>query len=164
MIRSIYVAQKKVLRLPVPAHVAVSMKTRLKLGFVAFYLLASLPASADKLQDGAAAYTHGNFDKALSLLKPLATRGDAYAEMTLGLIYAKGQGVKQDFTEAANWYGKAAEKGNAFAQTNLGLFYAQGRGVSRTMPKRRNGTAKRPIRDRHSPPAAWRCCTPKVRA
>ncbi len=85
--------------------------------------------------------------------------------MTLGLIYAKGQGVKQDFAEAANWYRKAAEKGNAFAQTNLGLFYAQGpRRDAGTMPRQRNGTVKRPIKDRHSPPAAWRCCTPKVRA
>src|ERR1700722_12291908 len=80
--------------LSVSARMAVPMKGRLKLGFAALYFLVSLPASADKLQDGAAAYTHGNFDKALSLLKPLATRGDAYAEMTLGLIYAKGQGVK----------------------------------------------------------------------
>ncbi|MEI9915082.1 MAG: hypothetical protein WDN29_03980 [Methylovirgula sp.] len=92
--------------------VSTSLKARLKLGFAALYLLASLPASADKLQDGAAAYTHGNFDKALSLLKPLAAHGDSYAEMTLGLIYAKGQGVKQDYAEAANWNRKAAEKGN----------------------------------------------------
>ncbi len=71
--------------------VSTSLKARLKLGFAALYLLASSPASADKLQDGAAAYTHGNFDKALSLLKPLAAHGDSYAEMTLGLIYAKAR-------------------------------------------------------------------------
>ena len=135
MIRLIYIAQKKVLRLPVPAHVAVSMKTRLKLGFAAFYLLAALPASAHKLQDGVAAYTHGNFDKALSLLKPLASRGDAYAEMTLGLIYAKGQGVKQDYAEAANWYGKGCGKGQCFRAD-------QSRPVLRAGPRRDAGLCR----------------------
>ncbi len=90
----------------------------------------ALPADGDALQKGAAAYSHGDFDKALKLLKPLAEHGGAYAAMTLGLIYAKGQGVPQDYAAAADWYRKAAEKGNAFAQTNLALFYAEGRGVT----------------------------------
>ena len=105
------------------------MATQFKLGFTALYLLSALPAAADALQDGAAAYSHGEYSRALRLLKPLAVHGDAYAEITLGLIYAKGQGVAQDDAQAAAWYRKSADKGNAFAQTNLALFLAQGRGV-----------------------------------
>ncbi|MBI4661709.1 MAG: SEL1-like repeat protein [Verrucomicrobia bacterium] len=46
-----------------------------------------------------------------------------------GLRHANGDGVKQDFTEAAKWYRLAAEAGHAAAQKNLGLLYASGKGV-----------------------------------
>ena len=44
-------------------------------------------------------------------------------------MYAKGQGVQQDYQQAVQWYRKAAEQGNADAQNNLGLMYANGQGV-----------------------------------
>ncbi len=44
-------------------------------------------------------------------------------------MYAKGEGVPQDYAQAMSWYKKAAEQGNAFAQFNLGLMYEKGRGV-----------------------------------
>jgi len=40
-----------------------------------------------------------------------------------------GEGVPQDYGEAAKWYRKAADQGNAKAQYHLGLMYAKGRGV-----------------------------------
>jgi TPR repeat protein len=46
-----------------------------------------------------------------------------------GLQYAKGDGVIQDFTEAAKWYRLAAEAGYAEAQKKLGFLYATGKGV-----------------------------------
>ena len=59
-----------------------------------------------------------------------ADQGDAYAQYNLGLMYATGQGVTQDFTQAAAWYCKAADQGDAYAQYNLGLMYAAGQGVA----------------------------------
>ncbi|MEQ1814439.1 MAG: tetratricopeptide repeat protein, partial [Candidatus Nitrotoga sp.] len=47
----------------------------------------------------------------------------------LGLIYSEGQGVPQDYKEAAKWFRLAAEQGKASAQVNLGLMYHQGQGV-----------------------------------
>ncbi|WP_419591592.1 tetratricopeptide repeat protein, partial [Thiolapillus sp.] len=47
----------------------------------------------------------------------------------LGVMYAEGQGVRQDLKEAVKWYRRAAEQGYALAQYNLGLMYANGRGV-----------------------------------
>ena len=50
-----------------------------------------------------------------------AERGDASAQYALGYMYASGNGVEKDKTEAARWYRKAAEQGHAMAQYALGL-------------------------------------------
>ena len=58
-----------------------------------------------------------------------AEQGNAQAQFNLGLRYAKGQGIRQDYAQAVQWYRKAAEQGVAKAQYNLGLMYDQGQGV-----------------------------------
>ena len=45
------------------------------------------------------------------------------------IMYAQGQGVPQDDTEAAKWYRKAAEQGIAEVQYSLGQMYRRGQGV-----------------------------------
>ena len=44
-------------------------------------------------------------------------------------MYDEGQGVAQDYEEAARWYRLAAEQGHALAQNNLGVVYGKGQGV-----------------------------------
>ena len=44
-------------------------------------------------------------------------------------MYVQGQGVRQDDTQAEQWFRKAAEQGHAKAQYNLGAMYANGRGT-----------------------------------
>ena len=44
-------------------------------------------------------------------------------------MYAKGNGVPQDYAEALKWYRKAAEQGYALAQYNLAVMYDNGNGV-----------------------------------
>jgi TPR repeat protein len=44
-------------------------------------------------------------------------------------MYRAGQGVAQDYSQAADWYRKAADQGDADAQYNLGLMYYNGNGV-----------------------------------
>jgi uncharacterized protein len=51
------------------------------------------------------------------------------AQYNLGAMYARGQGVPQDFAQAFDWFGKAADHGNADAQVSLGELYAEGYGV-----------------------------------
>ena len=58
-----------------------------------------------------------------------AKQGDASAQFNLGVMYANGDGVPQDYTEAEKWYRLAAKQGNADAQSNLGVMYADGKGV-----------------------------------
>jgi TPR repeat protein len=65
----------------------------------------------------------------MRLLKPLATQGRAMAQFNLGVMYAEGQGVPQDYAEALKWYRMAAAQGLADAQFNLGAMYAEGQGV-----------------------------------
>ena len=61
--------------------------------------------------------------------KARAEAGNAIAQSNLGVMYDSGEGVEQDFKEAAKWYRKAADQGEAMAQSNLGLMYHQGQGV-----------------------------------
>ncbi len=59
----------------------------------------------------------------------LADQGDAADECLFGVRYANGQGVIQDYDEAARWWRKAADQKYACAYYNLGLMYANGHGV-----------------------------------
>ncbi|MBF1271437.1 MAG: sel1 repeat family protein, partial [Neisseria sp.] len=59
----------------------------------------------------------------------VAKQGNAQAQFNLGLMYANGQGVRQDDAQAVQWFRKAAEQGVAEAQYNLGVMYANGQGV-----------------------------------
>ena len=63
------------------------------------------------------------------ILRRTANLGYTQAQFELGLRYANGSAVRQNFFEAVNWYRKAAEQGHKKAQFELGLFYAAGRGV-----------------------------------
>jgi hypothetical protein len=58
-----------------------------------------------------------------------AEQGDAKAQVFVAYLYETGQGVDQNYTKAAEWYGRAARQGNPTAQTQLGNMYRLGRGV-----------------------------------
>ena len=71
--------------------------------------------------------THG-YDS-LECVRYLAEQGYADVQFNLGLMYYKGEGVKQDDREAVRWWRKSAEQGDAAAQYNLGVMYDNGRGI-----------------------------------
>jgi TPR repeat protein len=71
-----------------------------------------------------------------------AVRGNAASMTNLGLLYANGQGVAQDYVKARQWYEKAADKGNADAMTNLGALYDNGQGVAQDYVKAREWLEK----------------------
>lgn len=58
-----------------------------------------------------------------------AARGDADAELLMGLRYADGSGVIKNEKQAAHWFEKAARHGHAEAQYRYGLALLEGRGV-----------------------------------
>jgi TPR repeat protein len=63
------------------------------------------------------AFNRKDYVSALSIVRPLADQGNAIAQSNLGLMYETGQGVPQDYTEAARLYRLAADQGFAGAQS-----------------------------------------------
>ncbi len=61
--------------------------------------------------------------------KILAEQGDAFAQTILGVMYANGNGVPENDSEAVKWYRLAAEQGFAGAQSFLAFMYEKGHGV-----------------------------------
>lgn len=109
----------------------------MKKAFLAIYLagvlcLVTVKALAEAWDDYDAAvhaYALGHMQQALNGYLLLAEEGFALAQFQLGVMYFKGQGVDQDFTQAQTWFTKAAEQGNTEAQINLGFIFDQGLGV-----------------------------------
>jgi len=62
-------------------------------------------------REGAEAYDRGDYKIALEEFRKAAKQGNASAQYRLGRMYADGEGVSKDNTEAAKWFRKAAEQG-----------------------------------------------------
>lgn len=58
-----------------------------------------------------------------------AVKGNARAQFDLGLMYARGEGVRRDERLAFKWFHKAARNNHVEAKFYMGLSFAQGRGV-----------------------------------
>jgi hypothetical protein len=110
------------------------MPLRFPIALVLSLVSLVVPAWAD-YQAGMAANNRGDYATALHEWRPLAEKGHAAAQYSLGLLYANGQGVPKDDTQARQWYEKAAAQGRADAQVNLGILYDYGRGVPQDFKK-----------------------------
>ena len=78
--------------------------------------LAATSALAADCKDGEAAYFAGNYAKAMTILQPLASSGDACAQYQLGEMYMQGRGVPEDKARALDLFRKAAAQGNEKAK------------------------------------------------
>jgi len=74
-------------------------------------------------------------DEDISLFLMLAKEGDGSAQWILGFMYLNGEGMEQDYTQAAYWLTRAAEQGFVMAQFNLGFMYDNGEGVPQDYQK-----------------------------
>lgn len=83
-------------------------------------------ARADELQDAQAAIHRKDYPAAVRLLEPLARRGEAPAQLRLGLLYYHGHGVRESDALALQWFERAARQGLPEAQFHLGNMYAYG--------------------------------------
>ncbi len=98
---------------------------------VLFAIALARPAVAG-LDEGKEAFERGDYQTAMRELLPLAEQGVAEAQLGVGVMYANGQGVAQNSTEAAKWFRQAAEQGLADAQTRLGAMHFMGIGVAKS--------------------------------
>jgi len=76
-----------------------------------------------------------NLSEAARWYEMLAKQGDARAQASLGLMYARGYGVAKDMDAARQWWSFAAAQNDPGAQYNLGLLYSKGDGVSQDYPQ-----------------------------
>jgi len=81
------------------------------------------PVNAATLEDALAAARLADFKTAAAIYTELAEKGDVKAQYNLGLMYIRGDGVEQSYTEGAKWHRKAAEQGYAEAQYSLGALH-----------------------------------------
>jgi len=87
---------------------------------------ASTQAEFNEAYDAAQA---GDYKRAIALWTPLAEKGEASAQYTLGWMFESGQGVKKNYQQAEFWYTKAAKQGDVAAQYVLATLHAKGSGL-----------------------------------
>ncbi|MBM7068428.1 tetratricopeptide repeat protein [Actibacterium sp. 188UL27-1] len=85
-------------------------------------VLAEIEAARDLMEAG-------EFAAAREALWPAARSGNADAEELIGVMYALGLGVEQDYTRAFEWYLRAGLKGHPGAQSGIGWYYEVGLGM-----------------------------------
>lgn len=89
------------------------------LGAMCLALACAPGLSAADLEAGQRALGRSDYAAALKELRPLAERGNAEAQFSLGQMYSYGRGVSKDEAEAARWYREAARQGHARARRVL---------------------------------------------
>jgi uncharacterized protein len=71
-----------------------------------------------------------DFGQAAHWYLTLAKQGDARAQTSIGLLYARGLGVEKDLAAAIRWWSHAAAQNDPGAQFNLGLLHAGVEGLA----------------------------------
>lgn len=95
-------------------------------------LLFLIPFSAyaeklETLSEAQAAFDVGEYEKAVSLWREAALKGNSNAQVLMGLAYTNGWGVDKDMRSAEMWYHVAAENNNPSGQFLLGVYYLSNR-------------------------------------
>jgi len=75
------------------------------------------------------AYNRGDIGFAYRALRAEAERGDSDAQVNLGYLFARGQGVRADQLEAFRLYALSAKQGNGEGMNALGFKYEHGTGI-----------------------------------
>lgn len=90
--------------------------------------LLAAPALAE-IEEGRDLMEAGRFEEAMEAFWPAARSGNADAEELIGVMYALGLGVEQDYVRAFEWYLRSAMKGHPGAQSGVGWYYEVGLGM-----------------------------------
>jgi hypothetical protein len=128
-----------------PARRVLLFAVALTLLLVVVWLIKTWPSSPAHNSGGNPQMTNAALESSASSATPLpvgieglrqlAGQGDPSAEFALGVHYATGEDVPQDYSEAVRWFSMAAEQGHVMAQATLGAYYWAGRGVPQDMEK-----------------------------
>jgi uncharacterized protein len=88
-------------------------------------------AQSQRTLAGMQAYNSGDVATAYRLLRQEADTGDSDAQVNLGYLYARGQGVVPDQGEAFRLYSLSAKQGNGEGMNALGYKYQFATGVTK---------------------------------
>lgn len=108
-----------------------------RLLFLPLVLLTLLSLSAceknggEKLSEGDVHLAKGDYDRALSVYRQNAKKGDAYALFGLCRMYGDGLGVVENGRLAFQYCMQSAKRGEVKAQKRLAVMYYKGLGVTR---------------------------------
>ena len=86
-------------------------------------LLCSLLSAAADLESAKRAYEQKDYATGFKEARPLAEQGNADAQLLLGKMYLKGDGVLKDPDQAMKWFKASGAQGNADAQFFVGSMY-----------------------------------------
>lgn len=76
------------------------------------------------------------YEKAFRQYMDFAKKGDAYAQLEVGIIYFEGRiRSGKDYSKALPWFEKSANQGNAIAANYLGIMYQYSYGVEKDINK-----------------------------
>ena len=104
-------------------------RTTLRALAVAACLIAAAPPLQAEIEAARDLMEAGRFEAARAALWPAARSGNADAEELIGVMYALGLGVEQDYVRAFEWYLRSAMKGHPGAQSGVGWYYEVGLGM-----------------------------------
>jgi TPR repeat protein len=129
-----------------------------QLGALAFlFCVGAGAASAQTVDAASAAYQRGDYAAALQMFQALANQGKGDAQYNLGIMYANGRGVPQDYVAAHMWLNLSASHGDQEAA-------AVRDSLAKTMSPAQVAEAQKMARDwkpkSHQPPARTRKPTP----
>jgi TPR repeat protein len=83
------------------------------LGALAFlFCIGAGAATAQTVDAASAAYQRGDYANALHMFQLLANQGKGDAQYNLGVMYANGKGVPQDYVVAHMWLNLSASHGD----------------------------------------------------
>lgn len=98
---------------------------------IAVLTVSASGAHAGAWEDGYADYQRKDYAAAVAKWRGVAQSGNREAQSLLGIMYAFGQGVPQNYPQAITWLRMAAAQGEPKAQFKLGSMYANGQGFTR---------------------------------
>jgi TPR repeat protein len=104
------------------------MMNRLLAVLTLLFSLSITPAFAQTVEDGFKARDAGDYEKAKSILIPLAEAGNPKAANTIGRLHSNGWGYVQNKKLACDWFEKSAKAGYVSGQSNFGSCFRSGEG------------------------------------
>jgi uncharacterized protein len=72
------------------------------------------------------AYGRHEYATAVAIVRPLATRGDVFAQYVLAAMYDNGKALPENHAMALQWYRRSAAAGFSMSMRNLGTMYRNG--------------------------------------